>query len=111
MKFERLDPPRRFRVGDVEIADVGRVVLEPDEQLTLVTDAGAEWDVARKEWGFYATPSLNGRLAAAGLRSALACGQDGKRYLLLVERGREVEFERYLVDQGLAVEQWLDGGG
>ena len=66
MKFEPIEPPRRFVVGaheDVELSDCGRVALDPDEQISLTTDAGAEYDVTRKDWGFYATPSLNERLA------------------------------------------------
>src|SRR5438105_15753607 len=68
------DPPRAFQVGRTEkiwIRDCAHISLEPDEQVTFLTGEGAEYDVARKDWGFYATPSLNSRLARFGLRGVL----------------------------------------
>ena len=67
------------------------IQLEPDEQVTFVTDSGSEYDVARKSWGYYATPSLNSRLAGFGLRGVLVRGDDGKAYLFLVEMGKASE--------------------
>ena len=77
MKFTENIPPRTFEVGGARrflMADCGTLELDADEQITLVTESGAEYDVARKDWGFYATPSLNGRLESFGLRGADFCG-------------------------------------
>ena len=41
---------------------MGTVYLAPNEQLTFVTENKNRYDVARKYWGFYATPSINSRL-------------------------------------------------
>ena len=74
MKFEELKPPRTFRVGrqsEVEIHDCGRIRLQPDEMVTFITSGGRQYDVTAKSWGFYATPSLNGRLQGQGFKSAL----------------------------------------
>ena len=92
MKVVALDPPRKFRVGareDVELSDCGRIELRPDEQVTFTTESGGEYDVARKAWGFYATPSLNGRLPWFGLRPALVKGLEDKFFVMLVEHGHE----------------------
>ena len=112
MKFQPKDPPRRFAVGNAmkfDMKDCGTLALEPDEQVTLVTETGAEYDVARKDWGFYATPSLNGRLERFGLRGALIKNRDtGRYFVLLVERGREASFDAYCAQENLAVIAWLD---
>lgn len=111
MKVTAHEPPRQFLVGlsgKVALRDCGRIALEPDEQVTFITDSGAEYDVTRKAWGFYATPSVNDRLMRSGLRAILAKGPRGKFYLLLVERGREHDFERYLTQEKLQVACWLD---
>ncbi len=105
------EPPRTFKVGKgsgLTMSDCGTVELQPDEQITLVTETGAEYDVARKDWGFYATPSLNGRLESFGLRGVLVRNRCGRYYLLLVERGKEDAFESYLADEQLAIVYWLD---
>lgn len=111
MNVRRLDPPRAFRVGPggrIELKDCGRIELATDEQVTFTTESGAEYDVARKAWGFYATPSLNARLPRLGLRPALVKGTEEKFFVLLVERGKEPDFQQYLVEEGLRVIHWLD---
>ena len=112
MKFDAKDPPRRVTVGNAvkfEMADCGTVELAPDEQVTFATGSGAEYDVARKDWGFYATPSLNGRLAGFGLRTVLIRNRLTDRYfVLLVERGHEPTFEAYLEQESCDVVAWLD---
>jgi len=112
MHFDRKDPPREFIVGNcnsITIRDCGTILLAANEQVTFVTENGAEYDVARKDWGFYATPSLDGRLAGFGLRGVLIQNRDPKRYfVLLVERGREDVFEAYLAAENLRIVHWLD---
>lgn len=111
MKFEPKDPPRKFRVGKggrIGLSDCGRVELAPDEQVTFVTESGAEYDVARKSWGYYATPSLNGRLLKFGLRAVLGKNREGRFYLYLVESGREADFERYAEEEEQEIVCWMD---
>lgn len=108
MRIERIEPPREFSAGGVTLHHSANVELSADEQITLVSPSGSEYDVVRKSWGYYATPSTNRRLAAHGLRAALTAGTDGKVALLLVERGHEPEFERYLTDQQMRLVSWLD---
>jgi len=113
MKFaQKSAAPRRFAVGNadkIEMRDCGTLALEPDEQVTLVTGSGAEYDVARKDWGFYATPSLNGRLESFGLRGVLIRNTlTGRYFVLLVERGHEDKFSAYMARESLEVVAWLD---
>lgn len=111
MKLDLKDPPRVFAVGDggaIKISDCGNVALAPDEQVTFVTESGAQYDVARKSWGFYATPSTNGRLKSFGLRAALVKNAFSKYYIMLVEAGKENDFIEYLRVEKNHVVAWLD---
>lgn len=116
MRIEHVDPPREFEVGfrGATLKHVANVELGADEVVTLVTDSGTELDVTRKEWGYYATSSLNGRLREHGLRAVLAIGmpregeQAERMYLLLVEEGQEKVFEAYLERERMRVAAWLD---
>jgi hypothetical protein len=112
MKFEPKDPPRKYPVGNTikfEIADCGTMHLAPDEQITIVTEKGGELDVTRKSWGFYATPSLNGRLSDFGLRGVLIRNTiTGRYFVLLVENGQEMGFEAYIEQERLEIVSWLD---
>lgn len=111
VKLREQIPPRRYQAGDppVTISDCGRIELAADEQVTFVGPNGSEHDVCRKSWGYYATGSLNGRLPQHGLRPVLARNAANRWYVLLVEIGRETEFEAYLQEQQMRVMAWLDG--
>ena len=112
MKFTPQQPPRAFQVGptgQITLLDYGKIRLEPNEQVTFTLPEGGEYDVARKEWGFYATPSLNGRLEQFGLRGVLIKNRvTGKYFVLLVERGKEKKFDEYCQQENLAVVMWMD---
>ena len=106
-----IDPPREFEVGvgePIRIRDCARIELAADEQVTFVTDSGAEYDVARKSWGFYATPSMNGRLRQFGLRAALVVSPGARYFVFLIEGGKEEDCQRYLDVEGHRIVCWLD---
>ena len=112
MRYKPIDPPREFPVGaegEIIIRDCGRITLEHDEQVTFTTEAGGEYDLTRKDWGFYATPSLNGRLQSFGLSAVLIKNQGtGRFFVFLVEDGKEDLFREYCEDENLTVISWLD---
>ena len=111
MKFEPKNPPREFEVGyDVKgiIRDCGSIHLDADEQVTFLTEQGGEYDLTRKEWGFYATPSLNGRLANFNLRAVLVKNRVDRFFVMLVERGKEDVFDRYVKAEPLKIVAWMD---
>ena len=112
MKFSPKSPPRSYPVGTVKkfpIYDCGTMQLNPDEQVTFVTPKGGEYDVSRKDWGFYATPSTNGRLQQFGFRTAVARNTvTNKFFVMLVENEMLSEFEEYLRQEKMQVVFWLD---
>jgi hypothetical protein len=112
MKFLENNPPRKFPVGNsvkFEMSDCGSCYLENDEQITFKTQNGLEYDVAKKDFGFYATPSLNGRLSSFGLRTVLIKNTNTNRYFIfLVEKGKESLFDQYCMQESLIVIHWLD---
>jgi len=110
MKITKLDPPRLFAVGNqvrISIKHCANIELVDNEQVTFVTPTETEYDVVRKSWGYYATPSLNGRLREYGLHAALVKNSQGKFFVCLVETGREPDFEEYLQYQQMIIISWL----
>ncbi len=100
-----------FKVGlaqQITIKDCGQIQLDPDEQVTFVTPQGAEYDLVRKDWGYYATPSVNDRLKRFGFKTALVRNSKGQVYIMLVEHERVADFERYLAEEKNFLQQWLD---
>lgn len=90
------------------MTDCARIALDPDQQVTFVTPSGAEYDVARKSWGFYATPSLDARLARFNLRAALVKNASGRHFIFLIERGSEQDCGGYMESEGMRMVAWLD---
>ena len=91
------------------LLDCGSIELESNEQVTFTTSNGREYDVTRKSWGFYATPSLNGRLEQFGLRGVLVKNLRTRRFfVLLVEKEYERAFKEYCQAENLKLVAWLD---
>ena len=112
MNFKLIKPPRTFKVGkkdnSITIKDCAHIKIEPEEQITFETENGAEYDIVRKDWGFYATPSLNSRLTKFGLKAVLIRSQDHKYYIFIVEKGKEDSFQAYLNSEGHKIVSWMD---
>ncbi|MEX2643694.1 MAG: hypothetical protein WD270_09585 [Acetobacterales bacterium] len=111
MKFNRKNPPRVYRVGadgEIAISDLGTVELAPDEQLTFMTPTGKPYDFTAKEWGFYATQSINGRVRDAGFKTALVRNEQGRIYVMVVDEARRGAFDAYCEGERQTVLEWLD---
>jgi SAM-dependent methyltransferase len=111
MKLKINEEPRKFRAGKdkkIIISDFGRIQLLPDEMVTFTNKSNQNYDIVAKNWGFYATPSLNQRLKEEGFRTALIRNPDDKFFIWLVEIGKENLFENYLKNEHQYIVCWLD---
>jgi hypothetical protein len=104
--------PRIYKTGvnfDILIKDCGSVFLENNEQITFLTkDKKKEYDVCRTKWGYYATPSINGRLKKFNFKTALTKNSQGKFYILIVEKDKVHLFKKYLEKDNIKLVSWLD---
>lgn len=110
MNIKKIDPPRSFDVGvsGITLEHCADVRLNPDEMITFVTPDGHEYDVVRKAWGYYATPSIDERLRVNGFRVALVQNSvSGRLYIVLVEEAQIAEWEQYSRLENLKVVSWL----
>ncbi len=111
MKFEKKSPPRKFSVGmnkEIFISDCGNIILNHNEQISFLTEDLKEYDIVRKKWGYYATPSINGRLANQGFKTALVKNMNGMRYIMIVEESKIDSFKAYLKKEKNQLVEWLD---
>ena len=111
MKVDFKDIPRTFKVGkdqSITLSDMGSIHLNDNEQVTFMTSDNKEYDVCRKEWGYYATPSLNDRLRRFGFKTALVKNAKGQGFIMLVEEGKENIFFDYLKKEDNFLVAWLD---
>ena len=111
MKFKKNKTSRSFIVGikkKLKIKDVGTVYLAPDEQLAFVTENKNRYDITRKNWGFYATPSINSRLKKEGFKTALTKNPINRIFVMIIEKENMLKFKKYCKDHKLKILFWLD---
>lgn len=111
MKLHIFDVPRVFSVGssaDIDIKDCGKIFLDSDEQVTFVSSGGQGYDVVKKSWGYYATPSVNSRLKNEGFKTAIVKNSKNQVYVMLIELNKIDEFITYCEKESQAIEFWLD---
>ena len=86
MKFKKTK--RIFFAGlfkKIKFNDVGKIFLKKNELVSFVTENNSEHDVIRKDWGFYATQSVNSRLKK-NFKTALVVNPQQKIFIMLVEK-------------------------
>tara|TARA_B100001173_G_scaffold308856_1_gene319958 strand:+ start:1081 stop:1431 length:351 start_codon:yes stop_codon:yes gene_type:complete len=110
MKHNFKKKPRIYTVGknkDISISDLGKIHLEANEQLTFVTENKNEYDFCRKNWGFYATPSINSRLKNENFVTALVSNEHNRIFIMVVEKSMIKKFRAYLKDENQTVVTWF----
>tara|TARA_B110000881_G_C18351448_1_gene401674 strand:- start:2 stop:343 length:342 start_codon:yes stop_codon:yes gene_type:complete len=110
MKILKKKKPRIFLVSKknkIFLKDVGKIFLEDDENLTFVTKNKKNYDICKKNWGFYATPSVNKRLKKEGFSTALT-KQKNKYFIMIVDNKKKYLFNIYCKKENYKVVKWLD---
>ena len=109
MRIIKKKPPRKFRPSkNIIIKDCAKIYLNSNEQVTFLTKKKQEYDVCKKEWGFYATPSVNGRLKSYNFKTSIIQNIKTKKiYIFILEKGKEKKFYRYLKEENCKVIKWL----
>jgi len=110
MLIKKNEPPRKFTVGknsNIMITDAASIILGGDEQVTFMR-GNKEFDVCSKNWGFYATPSINGRLKSFGYKACICSNPEAKIFILLVDNDKLEEFYKYIDEEALEILAWID---
>lgn len=109
MKTEFNSYPREFAIKGVTIKDWGKIYLEDNEMVSFKNVSGKECDFTAKNWGFYATPSVNGRLKNNGFKTALVVNETNQIYIMVVDCNKIDEFKNYLKNgQNNKIICWMD---
>ena len=108
MKIKKIS--RKFIVGSgknsIKINHTAKIRLNNDEQITFLFKK-SQHDFVKKNWGFYATPSINGRLKKEGFISALVKNKKKMIYLMVIHKTKKKEFNKYCKLHDQKVVKWL----
>lgn len=113
MKIKIKKKPRIFNVNvgntKIQLKDTAKIMLNKNEQVTFKY-LNSEYDVAKKDWGYYATPSINGRLKKFGFRTYLIKNKRDKLYIFLVHKNKMRAFKKYCKDDNQKIVMELTNG-
>ena len=99
---------RSFKVGkNIQLKMVGDIFLNDNELITF-KDKKKEFDITKKNWGYYATPSIDKRLKNNGYSTAIIRNKKTKNiFVVLVEKNKKKLFLKYIKDENIKVVKWL----
>jgi len=98
MKTKIKKKPRIYNVGfsdKFQVKDFGKIFLNANEQITFVS-RNREYDFSMKNWGYYATPSINGRLKNNNYKTFLVKNIYNKIYIMVVNDLKMNSFKDYI---------------
>ena len=107
MKIEKKN--RKFKVGisNITLKEVAKISLKQNEMVTFF-NGKIEYDIVKKNWGYYATPSFNSRLLNFNLKTCIIKSKvTNNKFIILVQRDKIVQFNKYLKDEKCKVVKWL----
>ena len=111
MKIYKKKIPRVFKVGiknKIILKDVGNVYLRDNENLTFISGKNKKYEICKKNWGFYATSSVNKRLNKEGFKTALVKNWQNKFFVMIVDKNKKTSFKEYCNKEKYRIVQWLD---
>ena len=82
-------------ISKIKIKDCGSIKLKNNNQITFKSK-NSEYDVCKKNWGYYATPSINRRLKNFGFRTFIISNKQKEIYIFLVHKNKIQLFKNYL---------------
>ena len=103
---------RKFKpskYSEVALKDCGKIILNHNEQVTFSDKykINNDYDVTKKDWGYYATPSINSRLKKNNFLSYIVINKSTKFfYIMLVHKNKKHIFLKYLKKENLKIISW-----
>ena len=98
-----------FKYSQVVLKDCGNIILNDNEQVTFSYKykKNSDYDVTKKNWGYYATPSINNRLKKNNFFSYIVINKSTKFFfIMLVHKNKKYLFLKYLKKENLKIVSW-----
>ena len=103
---------RKFKpskYSDIVLKDCGKIILNDNEQVTFSDKYNKknDYDVTKKNWGYYATPSINGRLKKNNFISYIVLNKSTNLFfIMIVHKNKKNLFLKYLKKENLKIVTW-----
>ena len=102
--------PRKFNASiknKIILKDFGKIYLNKNEMISFTDKKKRDYDVVKKSWGYYATPSINKRLKNNKFKTFIVKSKITKNYyILLVYNDKKKLFQNYIKSENLKIIPW-----
>jgi len=105
---------RKFTVGklkEITLLDKGSIYLNNDENISIHHNKKINYDIAKKNWGFYPIPSINKRLKNFKLKAVLVESKNFNTYfiMLVIDNKKKIlNFKKYCKKENIKIVVWLN---
>ena len=107
MRINKKKKPRKFLINKkIQLKDMGNILLKNDEQITFIHGKNQEYDVCKKNWGFYISQSINSRVKKEGFKIVLVKNIYDKYYLMAVSDQKK--FKEYCKKEKQKIIKWFN---
>ena len=96
---------------NILLIDKGSIYLKKNENISIHFNKLINYDIVRKNWGFYPLPSLNKRLKNFNLKSVIVKNQKLKTFfiMLVINNKKKIsEFRKYCKNENLEILLWIN---
>ena len=100
---------RNFKVGEnkkIKIIHKADIFLEDNEMVSFFTKNKKQYDITKKNWGFYISQSIHHRVFDEGFKIAIVKNKIGRKYLMAVELKNIKKFNKYCGTEKLSL-KWF----
>ena len=102
---------RKFKPSSksrVIITEKAKIYMKHNEQITLIDINKNQYDIVKKSWGYYSTPSINKRLKNNNHKACIVKNIEKKTiFLFSVNIKKKNEFNKYLKKNKIKVIKWF----
>ena len=112
MKIQKRN--RKFLVGknkNISLVDKGSIFLKNNENISIQFNSKMNFDIVKKNWGFYALPSINKRLKKFKLNAVIVESKNFKNFFILLvakDKKKISAFKDYCKKENLKIIIWLN---
>ncbi len=100
---------RKFTVGknnDIKITHKADIVLKDNEMVSFFTKNKKQYDITKKDWGFYLSQSIHHRVLNEGFKIAIVKNKIQRKYLMAVDIKKINNFKKYCEKEKLLL-RWF----
>jgi hypothetical protein len=94
----------------INLFNKAHISLKDNEFITFIEKKKIktkQYDVVKKNWGYYATPSINKRLKFYGYSTVIIKNLYGKYFVCIVNEDKIRDFYQYLKNDRQKIVLWL----